>query len=111
MDSRWMEGHDGRLHEYTWIFGDVGVDMLFNNLSILASDQNEDGDLASALGGAQLEGNDKEATPRIGSIVVKLQRITIGRRWKETHYRARHTEGDQEGVDTSQADRVSHTAK
>lgn len=118
-----MEGRDGQIHEYLWMFGEVGLDRFLTDLSINrrkknASAQdyapapvNDEAELLNAFGNASLERVDAEERKQVGKIVVTLSRIIVGERWQAPHYRVKRQEGEDEDVDMTEIKKVSHTTE
>ncbi|KAI9791656.1 MAG: hypothetical protein M1835_000207 [Candelina submexicana] len=117
--SRWVQGRDGRLQEHTWLFKDVGIETVFDKMLISgkrsASDtiyKRDEEDLIAAMNCTDIEGEgiDKNQKVKAGQIVVTLQRIKLGEKWEDRHYRAGHKEGEGEDVDMEGAEKdVTHT--
>lgn len=123
LKTTWMEGRDGQIHEYSWMFGEVGLDRFLTDLSIkrgkknandnddAAAPVNDETELLNAFGNASLERDDAEEQKQVGKIVVTLARISVGERWQASNYRARRKEGEQEDVDMTGVKEVSHTTE
>lgn len=117
--SRWVQGNDGKLNEHSWVFKDVGIDTAFDKMLIsghehFAEIQEEEDEMdmvasmeASGLGA---EKNLEEDNSNVGQILVVIERVILGRKWKENHYRPKHKDGDGEDVDMAGVkNEITHT--
>lgn len=107
--SRWVQGPDGSMKEHAWVFKDVGIEASFDKLLIskggdLASSVDKsDEDLVvqsmnSAALGAEADSVNEEKS-NIGQILVKIQRVILGKTRRERHYHSKHREGENDDVD------------
>jgi len=116
LNTRWVEGRDGKLREYYWLFNDVGIDILLNRLvlskeSQQTSDPHDVDELSVAMiatGLTSQENDSQEEKLQLGQIVIELQRVTVGQTYMNHHFHPRHREVDDENINMTGLDQLSH---
>ena len=119
--TRWAQGKDGTLKEQAWVFKDVGIETMFDKL-IIAGDidiatpipkRSEDA-LVEAMNIAYLSGDAdmiREEKSKVGQIVVVIERVKLGEKWRDHHFRAKHEESEYHDVDMQGVGKdITHTA-
>ncbi|KAL8862095.1 MAG: hypothetical protein Q9178_001550 [Gyalolechia marmorata] len=102
---RCVQGRDGVLKEHAWVFKDIGIETMFNQIAL-----REDGKdalepldlLVDALNSSELSDEHARTTDesgKIGQIVVVLERVVLGKKYKDYQFRPKHIEGDRDDVD------------
>lgn len=118
--SRWVQRKDGSMKEHSWVFRDVGIETVFDKMLISGGENygeilNEDDEdvLPAAMRATSLgvERNDEEEKNSIGQIRVVFERVVLGEKWQDNHYRSKHQEGEEaEDVDMAGMKReITHT--
>ena len=118
--SRWVQGNDGRVKEHSWVFRDVGIETAFDRMLLsggkscaeIREECDEDAVVAAlSTTGLGVERNVEEDKNHIGQILVVVERVVLGQRWEEEHYRAKHEEGEEaEDVDMAGVkNEITHT--
>ena len=118
--TRWAQGKDGTLKEQAWVFKDVGIETMFDKL-IIAGDidiatpipnSSEDA-LVEAMDIAYLSGDAdmiREEKSKVGQILVVIERVKLGEKWRDNHFRAKHKEGEPQDVDMQGVGKdITHT--
>ncbi|KAL9641315.1 MAG: hypothetical protein Q9204_000109 [Flavoplaca sp. TL-2023a] len=101
---RTVQARDGVLKEKAWVFRDIGIETIFDKIALRenARDTIELEDvLVDAMNTSRL-GDDvvaNEENDKIGQIVVELERVKLGKKYKERDYRPKHMEGDRDDID------------
>ncbi|KAL9037393.1 MAG: hypothetical protein Q9180_003741, partial [Flavoplaca navasiana] len=101
---RTVQGRDGVLKEKAWVFREIGIETMFDKIALRenAGDTIELEDvLVDAMNTSRL-GDDvvvNEENDKIGQIVVELERVKLGKKYKERDYRPKHMEGDRDDID------------
>ncbi|KAL8716318.1 MAG: hypothetical protein Q9220_000223 [cf. Caloplaca sp. 1 TL-2023] len=112
---RFVEGRDGLLREQGWVFQAVGIEAVFKKIALHDSTKTKvepDDFIVEAMSKSGFE--DKldemiEERGRVGQILVEMERVTLGRRYSERHYRPKHVEGDDDDLDMEGLDhQVAH---
>ena len=86
------------------MFRDIGIETIFDKIALRenAGDTIELEDvLVDATNKSRL-GDDvvaNEENDKIGQIVVELERVKLGKKYKERNYRPKHMEGDRDDID------------
>ncbi|KAL8916894.1 MAG: hypothetical protein Q9172_006058 [Xanthocarpia lactea] len=102
---RCVQGRDGVLREHAWVFKDIGIETKFNQIALRENDKNalEPLDLlVDALNSSELSDEHARTTDesgKIGQIVVVLERVVLGKKYKDYQFRPKHIEGDRDDVD------------
>ncbi|KAL8721044.1 MAG: hypothetical protein Q9225_002188 [Loekoesia sp. 1 TL-2023] len=102
---RCVQAQDRSLKEQAWVFKDVGIETVFQKIALCdRTDDLQDSEdvLVNALNNSKLGGERVEAAEErgtIGQIVVELERVSLGKKYNERDYRAKHYEGDKDDVD------------
>ena len=118
--SRWVQGNDGSVKEHSWVFKDVGIESVFDRMLIsggkscveVREEPDEDVVVAAlSATGLGVERNVEEDKNHIGQILVVVERVVLGRKWEEDHYRSKHQEGEEaEDVDMAGVkNEITHT--
>lgn len=104
-----MQRKDGSMKEHSWVFRDVGIETVFDKMMISGGEnyteilkENDENVLEAAMRATGLGGerNDEEDKNNIGQILVVFERVVLGEKWQDNHYRSKHQEGDEaEDVD------------
>lgn len=111
--SRWVRAEDGTIQEHAWVFNEIGIDTILNELSISqdhAEIEAED-ELTAAMDTAALHPeNDMEREEKkgVGQIEVILERVVLLEKWTNYDYqqasggrdRRRSHEWDKYRIDT-----------
>ncbi|KAL8785974.1 MAG: hypothetical protein Q9213_003050 [Squamulea squamosa] len=102
---RTVQGCDGFLREHAWVFKDIGIETIFDKVA-LGENARDTSELEDVLveGMNRSKINDgpvltNEESGKIGQIVVELERVVLGRKYKERNFRPKHNEGDRDDVD------------
>ena len=119
ISTRWAQGQDGTIKEQAWVFKDVGIETIFDKMLI-------DGDIGitsptpkraedvivKAMNTACLDaegGVESEEKSRVGQIVVVIERVKLGEKWRDPDFRAKHNENEMQDVDMGDAGRdITH---
>ena len=102
---RCVQGRDGVLKEHAWVFKDIGIETKLNQIALRENgrDALEPLDLlVDALNSSELSDEHARTTDesgKIGQIVVVLERVVLGKKYKDYQYRPKHIEGDRDDVD------------
>lgn len=118
--SRWVQGKDESFKEHSWVFKDVGIETVFDRMLIgggtncvkIREEHDEDAMVdAMRTTGLGVEKNIEEDKNNIGQILVLIERVVLGRKWRDHHYRPKHQEGeDAEDVDMAGVkNEITHT--
>jgi hypothetical protein len=109
MKARWVQRKNGDLREESWVFGDVGIETLFDQMIIrgdidpsLPVAAHDEAALIKAMEDSHITDQHntlKEERIEVGKIVVVLKRITLGEKWEDKNFKAKHEEGDTEDVE------------
>ena len=117
--TRWAQGKDGNLKEQSWVFQDVGIETLFDKM-IIAGDIDindptpiQDGDkLVNAMSSTYLDGDNdmsREEKSQVGQILVTLERVILGGKWRDRNYRPKHNENEMQDVNIENANKeITH---
>ncbi|MCJ1468417.1 hypothetical protein MMC07_007045 [Pseudocyphellaria aurata] len=106
--SRWVQGNDGNLKEHCWVFKDVGIETAFDKMLISGDEkyaeileEEDEMDMIASMKATGLgaEKNLEEDNSNVGQILVVIERVVLGRKWQDNHYRPKHKEGEAEDVD------------
>ncbi|KAF2759164.1 hypothetical protein EJ05DRAFT_335142 [Pseudovirgaria hyperparasitica] len=119
MRSRWVKHEDGIIKSHKWVFKDaVGIETMLDKMIIAGElpiqgslDKDQD-DLVAALNASTIQAGTRDEDCRdssVGSIMITVQRVTVGNIKTEKHYQPSHTLKDKEDVDMDGAS--SHIAK
>ena len=118
--SRWAQGRDGNLKEQAWVFKDVGIETMFDKL-IIAGDidiatpilKRDEDALVNAMETAYVDGDAdmiKEEKNKAGQILVIIERVKLGEKWRDHEFRAKHEEGENQDVNMEDASKeITHT--
>lgn len=119
--NRWIQARDGTVTENSWVFKDRGIETVFKKLlingsrdSIEEAEEASEDSITNALSSTKLRVEDPakpEEKSGPGKIVVVIERITLGEKWNERNYRARHQRGEAEDIDMGDVkSEITHTA-
>lgn len=119
--NRWIQARDGTVTENSWVFKDLGVETVFKRLLIKGTrdspeevEETSEDSITSAMTSTGLRAEDParpEEKSGLGKIVVVVERITLGEKWNERNYRARHQKGEAEDIDMGVVQsEITHTA-
>ncbi|KAL8649029.1 MAG: hypothetical protein Q9210_004641 [Variospora velana] len=105
-NHRSVQTRDGRVKHEAWVFKDIGIETIFKGLAVGDGTKDiEDSDefLINAMNTSRLGGRHSEVTQehgKVGQIVVELERIRLGKRFRDANYQSRtkHHDGDHEDV-------------
>ncbi|KAL8813626.1 MAG: hypothetical protein Q9200_000108 [Gallowayella weberi] len=108
--SRCVQGRDGLMREQAWVFKDIGIETMFDKIALRDGPRNKlefEDIIVDAMENSRLGGGHVgtcEEDRKVGQIVVELERVVLGRKYRERNHRPRHYEDDQydvimEGVD------------
>lgn len=118
---RCVQAKDGTTKELSWVFREVEVEKVFGKMSIEgvqdevghSSDQGENMIVAlmnSAGLGAERDFQ-QEQTRNAGQIQVVLQRVILGNKWHDIHYKPTFREDEMEDVNLEGVKNdITHTA-
>lgn len=104
MKSRMVQNRYGILTEHAWVFKDVGIETIFENMLIdghLEEETLED-EMVEAFGSAVLDAERdiaREERVHVGKIVVELQRVTLSDKRTKHDFKAKHQEGEADDID------------
>ncbi|MCJ1436995.1 hypothetical protein MMC27_006378 [Xylographa pallens] len=118
--TRWVQTKDGKIKEKSWVFQDIGIETLFDKM-LIAEDKNiipvaqrNEAALVHGCETIHLNGDNdsiKEENSKVGQILVTIDRVTLGKKWQDTNYKAKHKEHETEDVDMVDAGKdITHTA-
>ena len=119
INGRWAQGKDGNIKEQSWVFQDIGIETLFDKMLIAGdnsdtpiSERNE-AELTNAFDNIYLDGDGdfvREEKSKVGQILVTIERVKLGEKWRDTNFRAKHMEHEMENVDMVDAGKeITHT--
>lgn len=116
ISHRLVQDVDGDITSRGWVFGEIGIETLLDKLMIEgeavdeeAICQAEEEDLLKALNGNSLDEN--EEAKQVGQITVVLERIMVGFRDQEFHFKAIYREEACAATGPGgEASGLSHTA-
>ena len=108
------------MKEHAWVFKDVGIESSFEKLLIskggsAAEDFDEPVEDALARGLTSTALNKevcytRQATGKVGQIIVTLERVQLGRKSVQRNFCAKHKEGEADDVDMEGVERnITHT--
>lgn len=117
-----MQGKDGAVEEHAWVFKDVGIETVFDRMLIAESHNQAEGvneldedAMIAAMNATELsaEGNIKnEEKSSIGQILIVVQRICVGVKWKEENYRPKHRNDQADDIEMNDlGNNITHTTK
>ena len=120
--ARWVRGEDGSVEEHAWVFKDVGIETVFDKLMIAeshnhapsANQVDEDAMIAAINAtGIGCEGDIKnEEKSSVGQIVVVVERIVLGAKWKEENYCPKHRNVQDDDIKMEDLGTgITHTTK
>ncbi|KAL8975452.1 MAG: hypothetical protein Q9197_000307 [Variospora fuerteventurae] len=106
-NHRSVQTRDGHVKHEAWVFKDIGIETIFKGLAVSDGTKDiEDSDdfLINAMNTSRLGGRHSEVTQehgKVGQIVVELERIRLGKKFRDANYQSRtkHHDGDHEDVD------------
>lgn len=106
-NHRSVQARDGRLKHEAWVFKDIGIETVFKRLAVNDGSmdvENSDELLINAISTSRLSDRQGEVTQehgKVGQIVVELERIRLGKKFRDANYqsRAKHHDGDHDDVD------------
>ncbi|KAL8959540.1 MAG: hypothetical protein Q9193_003618 [Seirophora villosa] len=106
-NHRSVQARDGRLKHEAWVFKDIGIETVFKRLAVNDASmdvENSDELLINAINTSRLSDRHGEVTQehgKVGQIVVELERIRLGKKFRDANYqsRSKHHDGDHDDVD------------
>ena len=118
--TRWTQGMDGSLKEHAWVFRDVGIETMFDKM-LIAGDmdtsvpiaRNEEDAVLAAMSSVSFDIQadvTREEKSKAGQIVVEIQRIKLGNKWRDPNFQAKHEEREMDDVDPNDmGNEITHT--
>ncbi|KAL9061809.1 MAG: hypothetical protein Q9206_000274 [Seirophora lacunosa] len=106
-NHRSVQARDGRLKHEAWVFKDIGIETVFKRLAVIDGSmdvENSDELLINAINTSRLSDRHGQVTQehgKVGQIVVELERIRLGKKFRDANYqsRSKHHDGDHDDVD------------
>ncbi|KAL9026398.1 MAG: hypothetical protein Q9196_004931 [Gyalolechia fulgens] len=113
---RHVQGENGSVNEQAWVFKEIGIETVFEKIALRdrAEDLLDPEDvLVNAFNDSKLGGERSqvdEERGKVGQIVIELERVSLGKKYRDRNYRAMHSEGDMDDVDMEGGSQeVAHT--
>ncbi|OCL14619.1 hypothetical protein AOQ84DRAFT_384591 [Glonium stellatum] len=117
VQARYSKANDGTIVEHKWVFKDVGIETMFDKL-LLSGDVKEENnkededtiiEAMNSLGTEERDGDKEEANA--GVIKITLQRVTLGKEYKDEDFDTPYREDEDVDVDMADANKVTHTTR
>ncbi|KAL8945074.1 MAG: hypothetical protein Q9216_000058 [Gyalolechia sp. 2 TL-2023] len=106
---RRVQGENRTVNEQAWVFKEVGIETILEKMALRDRPQglrDPEDILVNALHESYLGGEDSQANEerrKVGQIVIKLERVSLGKRFEDHNYHEKHSRSDNDDVDVEGA--------